>query len=134
MATDTAIQTTNPQTIEVTHSKGRRTSWTYRPNVDIFDTPEELLLMADIPGANAETIDVSMESGVLTIQAEVAQRHHGAAHCTTHEYGVGGYHRRFEIDSTIDTEAVQASYRDGALTVRLPKGQQSRRRRIPVSA
>ncbi len=134
MAAETAIQTTNPRAIEVNNGTSRQFSWTYRPNVDIFDTPDELLLMADIPGADPESIDVSMESGVLTIQADVAPRRRGAAQCTVHEYGVGGFHRRFEIDESIDTEAVAAEYRDGSLRVRLPKAQQARRRRIPVSA
>jgi uncharacterized circularly permuted ATP-grasp superfamily protein len=41
-------------------------------------------------------------------------------------------YRRFEIDSTIDTEAITADFRDGALTVHLPKARQARGRRIPV--
>ena len=133
MATETAIQTTNPRPIEVSGGSTRRHSWTYRPNVDIFDTADELLLMADLPGANPETIDVSMESGILTIQAEVAPRQWGGGQSIAHEYGVGGFHRRFEIDESIDAEHVAAEYHDGELTVRLPKAQQARRRRIPVS-
>lgn len=134
MATETTNPITTPDQIEVTHGRGRQTSWTYRPNVDIFDTPEGLLLVADLPGADAETIDVSMESGILTLQASVVPRPRAAAQCCTHEYGVGGFHRRFEIDDTIDAEAVTAEYREGTLTVRLPRAAQARRRRIPVSS
>ena len=136
MATETAIQKTSPQSIDVTGGSPRRSgsSWTYRPNVDIFDTPDELLLIADLPGADPRTIDVSLEAGVLTIQAHVTPRQFTHAQSLMHEYGVGNFHRRFEVDDTIDPEGVNAEYRNGALTVHLPKAQQARRRRIPVSS
>lgn len=133
MTSDNAIQKTG-RPIEVTRGQAPRSSWTYRPNVDIFDGAEELLLVADLPGADPEHIDVSLESGILTLQAEVTPRHPAQARCLAHEYGVGGFHRRFEIDESIDTEAVKADFRDGTLTIHLPKAQQARRRRIPVSA
>jgi HSP20 family molecular chaperone IbpA len=134
-----AIQKADPQEIEVRSSRSRPqtsrpTTWTYRPNVDIFDTADEVLLVADLPGALRETIDVSTEAGILTIQGEVAPRHGTDARVALQEYGVGGFHRRFEIDSSIDTQHIAAEYRDGVLTVRLPKSQQARRRRVPVTA
>ena len=134
MATERAIQTTNPQTVEVTQGRRRPTSWTYRPNVDIFETADELLVVADVPGADPDGIDVSLEGGVLTIQATVPPRHHEDAQSVALEYGVGGFHRRFEIDESIDTEAVTAECRDGSLTLRLPKAPQARKRRIPVTS
>jgi HSP20 family molecular chaperone IbpA len=133
MATENAMQQAASRPIEVTSHANRRTSWSYRPHVDIYDTPDELLLIADVPGANPDTIDISLESGILTLQTEVTLRNHSPAECIAHEYGVGSFHRRFEIDESIDTEAVSAEYRDGALTVHLPKAQQARRRRIPIS-
>ncbi len=134
MATEAAIQTTNPRAIEVTSNRRRQGSWSYRPNVDIFDTSEEVLLLADLPGADPERIDVSTEAGILTVQAEVAPRATEDARCVGHEYGVGSFHRRFEVDESIDTEAVTAEYRNGVLIVHLPKAPSARRRRIPVSA
>ena len=135
MATENAIQPSPHQAVDVTRNPGvRRHSWTYRPSVDIFDTSEELLLMADMPGADPERVDVTLESGILTVQANVAPRQPDQAQCLVHEYGVGSFHRRFEIDESIDAEAVSAEYRDGALNIRLPKAQQARRRRIPVSS
>jgi len=134
MTAETAIQKKTPQTIDIQEQRpSRQATWTYRPYVDIFDTPDELLLIADVPGATPESIDVSVESGVLTVQAEVPSRNHVDARVVAHEYGVGNFHRRFEIDESIDEDAVTADFRDGSLTVHLPKMQKARRRRIPVT-
>ncbi|MHC5008324.1 MAG: Hsp20/alpha crystallin family protein [Planctomycetota bacterium] len=135
MAADTAIQKTSPQTVEIKSGSNRpRSTWSYRPHVDIFDTPEALQLIADLPGADPQRIDVVLESGILTLAAVVPPRPVDGAQSVMCEYGVGNYHRRFEIDDSIDAEAVTAEYRDGCLTVHLPKTRQARRRRIPVSA
>ncbi|MBT8485603.1 MAG: Hsp20/alpha crystallin family protein [Phycisphaerales bacterium] len=133
MTAGTSIQKTAPQAVEVNAAPTRRNSWTYRPNVDIFDAAEELTVIADMPGASPDSIDVSLESGILTLQADITTRHHPGAQALGQEYGIGGFHRRFEIDESIDAEAVSADYRDGTLTIHLPKAQQARRRRIPVS-
>ena len=73
MATDTAIVRTEPQTIEVKNPDGLNTagamSWTYRPNVDVYDTPDAFVFVMDLPGAQASNIDVSIESNVLTAAA-----------------------------------------------------------------
>ena len=134
MAAETAIEKATPQEVQINRPHSRLNTWTYRPNVDIVDTPEELTLVADLPGATPESIDVALESGVLTIQAQVAPRDRSTARTLVHEYGVGDYHRRFEIDESIDADNVSAEYNHGSLTVHLPKAQQARRRRIPISA
>ena len=91
----------------------RRSTWTYRPNVDIHETPDAVVLVADVPGAEPGGIDVSLEGGILTIQAEVAPRSHGRAHSIAHEYGVGSFHRRFEIEEPVDADGVTADCREG---------------------
>lgn len=134
MASETAIQKSEPQTIDVNTTDERRSTWTYRPNADIFDTTDELVLIADMPGATRDSIDVSLESGILTLQAAVAPRTHDGARELAREYGVGNFHRRFEINERIDEDAINAEYRDGSLTVRLPKANESRSRRVPITA
>ena len=133
MATETAIAKTETSPVDVTRAPRRGNAWIYRPNVDIFDTPEELLLIADMPGADPEQIDVSVESGILSIQARVQPRTQGAE-AVLREYGVGDFHRRFEIDDSIESDKINAEYHDGSLTIRLPKAPPARRRRIPVNA
>ena len=133
MAKECAIQTTTPRGNEVTR-RTRPSAWTYRPDIDIVDAGEEIVLFADVPGADADGIDVSLESGILTVDTRVQPRNRAQAQTIMREYGVGNYHRRFEIDETIDPEGVNAEYRDGVLAVHLPKARCAQRRRIPVSS
>jgi HSP20 family protein len=136
MTTETAIQRKKPETIRLRNSEttSSRSAWTYRPNVDIVNTADEILLQADLPGADPEQIDVSIEGGVLTLSAAIAPRTQPNGRTIVTEYGIGNFHRRFEVDDTIDSEHLTADYDAGVLTVHLPKAARAKRRRIPVQS
>lgn len=104
----------------------------YRPQVDILETPEELLLVADVPGAEAERIDVQFEDGELTLHAPIAPRQDGNTEYLLREYGVGGFYRTFRVAESIDAEGIRAEYADGVLRLHLPKAAASRPRKIQV--
>jgi HSP20 family protein len=106
---------------------------TYRPNVDIADCGSELVLVADIPGSVAEQIDVSFDDGVLAITATVRGRPQ-AGNPVRQEYGVGDYRRSFQIGEGFDGRQTAAAYRNGVLTVRVPRLAAVRPRTIPVTA
>lgn len=110
-----------------------RRGWTYTPSVDIVELEDAFLLEADLPGAERGRIDVTVDEGVLSVQAPVPAREAGRERVARHEYGVGGFHRRFRIDRTIDVAGIEASYDLGVLTVRLPKASEARSRRISVA-
>jgi HSP20 family molecular chaperone IbpA len=110
------------------------TEWTYRPNVDIVDTDSAIEVHADLPGANGEAIDVAFEQGILSINAPVTHRHDESWKRVVTEFGVGNFHRRFQIDAQIDSEKIAADYTDGVLKVTLPKAREAQRRKIPVKA
>ena len=135
MTAENAIEKSASNTVQVNREPAHEVNhWTYRPSVDVLDSAEELTLIADLPGATSEGIHVSLESNVLTLQAEVTSRHPDRARTLRQEYGVGNYHRRFEIDDSIDADKISADYQNGALTVHLPKVSRAQRRRIPISA
>jgi len=105
----------------------------YRPNVDVADCGSELVFVADIPGSAAEQIDVSFDDGVLTIAATVCGRPL-AGTPVRQEYGVGDYRRSFQIGEGFDGSQIAAAYRNGVLTVRVPRLAAVRPRTIPVTA
>ena len=105
---------------------------TYRPNVDVADCGSELVLVADIPGSVAEQIDVSFDDGVLAITATVRGRPQ-AGNPVLQEYGVGDYRRSFQIGEGFDGSQIAATYRNGVLTVRVPRLAAVRPRTIPVT-
>lgn len=104
----------------------------YVPNVDVLETAEELILVADIPGSQSGDIDVRYENGELTIHARVPDRQPGNAKCLLRQYGVGHFNRVFQISEQIDAAKIAADYSCGVLTVHLPKVEAAKPRTIKV--
>lgn len=104
----------------------------YRPDVDILETADELIVRADVPGARGEEIDVNFEDGMLTIHAPVEPRQDEAAEFVVREYGVGDYYRTFQVSETIAADKISAEYAEGVLTLHLPKIEAAKPRKIAV--
>jgi len=117
---------------EVTRPERVRAARTYLPVVDIVETADELLLVADVPGARAEDIDVQYENGLLTLNAKVTQRQVEQPRFLLCEYGVGDFSRSFQIGEGIDAARIAAEVRNGVLTLHLPKSEAAKPRRISV--
>ena len=105
----------------------------YRPNVDILENADELLLLADMPGAASDMIDVRFEDGSLTIHGKVDPRQDENTQYLLAEYGVGDYYRSFQISEAVDAGKITADYADGVLTLHLPKAEASKPRKIAVN-
>jgi HSP20 family protein len=106
---------------------------TFAPMVDIVENENKWVLHAELPGATAETVDVQYERGFLTIRASVpARQNENEAKYLVREYGVGDFHRTFEIGGGIDASRIQAAFKDGVLTLHLPKVEEIRPRKISV--
>lgn len=110
-----------------------RSGCCYRPNVDILEQDDELLVLADVPGAKGDAIDLKFEDGTLEIRAEVAPRQDDERPYLLREYGVGDYYRSFQISEAIDAGKISAEYADGVLKLHLPKAEAVKPRKIAVS-
>ena len=106
----------------------------YRPNVDIMEQKDELLVVADVPGARGDSIDVKFENGTLEIHATVAPRQEEEQNYMLWEYGIGDFYRTFQVSEAIDAKNISADYADGVLTLHLPKAEAAKPRKISVSA
>lgn len=104
----------------------------YRPNVDILERRDELLLLADMPGAAPGEIDVRFEGGELAILGLVSPRDESSANYLLGEYGVGDFYRTFRVSENIDASKIHAEYSDGVLRVHLPKVEAVKPRKIAV--
>lgn len=105
------------------------------PPVDIFETDEhEVVLKAELPEMKREDIDVTFENGVLTIRGERtfdqdgrrdsyhrAERYHGA------------FSRSFTLPNTADATRINATYKDGVLTIRIPQREEAKPKQIAVN-
>lgn len=130
MDNDPAIEKRESEVLQAERTRGGRV---YRPNVDIIEQSNELLLQADLPGAKAENIDINLEKGILSIHARVRpRRDEDAAPYLTHEYGVGDFSRSFQVGEGIDADRIEAEFTDGVLTLHLPKSEALVPRKISV--
>lgn len=103
----------------------------FAPHVDIYETEQDVIVIADMPGVVADDLDLSLEDSVLTIQGRrLPPRQTGRI--LLEEYETGHYLRRFTVAETIDQERIAASLTDGVLTVRLPKIKPLQPRKIEV--
>lgn len=101
--------------------------------VDIEETPEAYVLRADLPGVAQKDIKVTLTGEVLTLAAErrrEAKPREGATHRL--ERAHGACERSFTLGRPVAGAAVEATYRDGVLEVRVPKAEEARQREIEV--
>ncbi len=105
----------------------------WAPAVDVSETEREIVLHAELPGLRREDIDIQLTGDTLTLRGErqlaTAQRGENY-HRIERQYGV--FQRTFQIEMPIDIAAVSASYEEGVLTVRLPKQELIKSRRIDI--
>jgi HSP20 family protein len=105
------------------------------PAVDIVENSNEILVQADVPGAAPGDLDISFENGLLTVHARVEKRQASdQVKYLTREYGVGDFHRQFKVADGIDASKIEAEVRNGVLTLRLPKAEEVKPRKIDVKA
>jgi HSP20 family molecular chaperone IbpA len=104
----------------------------YTPLCDIVETDDAFLFQADLPGVKSGDLDVSYESGTLTIDAKVQPRQQGNTQYAWREYGVGHFHRSFSINTPINVEGIQAQLKNGELSLYVPKAESAKPKRIKV--
>lgn len=104
----------------------------YSPAVDIYETNEAITVLADLPGVEKDKLDIHVEDRQLTITGLV-QATEDRSHAAYTEYGIGGYTRSFRLGDTIDQSKINASLKDGVLTLVLPKADRLKPRKIAIS-
>jgi HSP20 family protein len=105
----------------------------YSPRVDMMQTDEESLLLADFPGVTPADVDVRFDNGELIISGRCAPRHEGANYLLS-EYGVGDFYRGFSISERIDWQKISGELKNGVLTVHLPKAEALKPKKITVKS
>lgn len=105
----------------------------FLPAVDITETPEELVLVADMPGVGPENLEVTIEDGILTFSGHVPEAdREGSAQMVQREFLSGDYYRQFRVPREFATERINASLKAGVVTIRIPRDEKSKPRRIAI--
>jgi HSP20 family protein len=105
----------------------------WSPAVDIYETENELVLKADLPDVDLKDIDVRVENQTLTISGErkFEQEQSGKGYHRI-ERSYGSFVRSFAVPNTFDTEHIVAGFKNGVLSVTLPKKEAAKPRQIKV--
>ncbi len=117
---------------QVERAERTRAGRAYRPNVDIIEMRDELVVLADMPGTKPEDVDINFEKGTLEIHAKVCSRVPDNAQPLLAEYGVGDFYRTFQVSEAVDASQISAEYRDGVLILHLPKVEAVKPRKIAI--
>ena len=120
---------TNPEKAERT-----RNHRVFSPRTDIYETENEIVLVADMPGVDDQSIDITLEKNVLTIDGTVPEVKVENYNQVYSEYGVGDYVRSFVMPEQIDHDHIKATVQNGVLRLYLPKSTQARTHKITVKS
>ncbi len=104
----------------------------FLPAVDIFETPEELVLIADMPGVSGEKVTLDIRENHLLISGEVGPPLGEGETRVEQEYFTGDFQREFHLGSLIDQSKIEATMKDGVLRLVLPKVEKAKPRKIQV--
>ncbi len=106
----------------------------WRPAVELVDVGEELVLTAELPGIDPEKVDVTIEENVLTIRGEKEEKHEEKEpkyHVFERVYGT--FERSFTLPPTVETEKIDAEFKNGVVTIHLPKTKKATGRKIKLA-
>ena len=107
---------------------------TWAPAVDIYETENELVIKADLPDVNEKDLDVRVENNMLTLRGERKfEQKVKEENYLRIERSYGSFSRSFSLPNTVNTETIKAEYKNGALTVELPKRAETKPRQVKVN-
>jgi len=131
------LQTLEVEKQEVTTVEGGERTHArraYVPRVDIYETDEAIIMLADMPGVDEKAVDITLEKNVLTITGEVESAQPDNYSLAYAEYEVGDYTRSFTLSNEIDRDKIEASVKNGVLRLNLPKAGPTKTRKITIKA
>jgi len=106
----------------------------YSPQVDIIERQEEIVVIADMPGVDEKSVDITLEKNVLTIYGRVDFDTPKEYRTVLSEYGIGDYQRVFTLSDEVDRDKIQATVKNGVLKLVMPKAELAKTRKIPINA
>ena len=107
---------------------------TWAPAVDIYEGEHELVVKADLPDIKPEELDIRVENNILTIRGERKfEKKVDEKNYLRVERAYGSFARSFSLANTVNTDAIKADYKDGVLTLSVPKREEAKPKQIKVN-
>ena len=129
-----ALDIPKQEVIDVDDTERTRARYCYIPKTDIYETADEIVIVADIPGSDKESVDITLEKDVLSISAYVNAENPEGYERIYSEYEKGDYQRSFRLSDEIDQDKIKAVVSNGELHLHLPKTEPVKAKKIKVNA
>jgi len=101
--------------------------------IDAYRSGDDFVVQFDLPGVDAQSIDLTIEKNVLTVHAERKRSLPEDTEMLVGERPFGTFSRQLFLGETLDTERLNADYADGVLTIKLPVAERAKPRRVPIN-
>ena len=124
------VQAAAGATAVASREQTRSDEWYVSPPVDIYEEKTGLVVVADLPGASPESLEVRVDQGVLTLQARTA--HVAPGQVTRREFELVSFFRQFQLPEKVDVSQISADLANGVLKLRLPWAPVTQPRKVEV--
>jgi HSP20 family protein len=104
----------------------------FTPTLDVYEGPEDFLVLIDLPGVKSEDVNIEVNDHVLTISGTRAPAEVGEGKLLERPYG--SFVRNLTLPKGVDSDKIAADYTDGVLELRIPKPAQAKPKRIAIGA
>jgi HSP20 family protein len=105
----------------------------FLPTADIYETPDALKVVLEMPGVDKSNVKVGVENGILTVEGRLDFSKYQDLQPLYTEYNVGHYSRSFRLTTIIDQSKIGAEMKEGVLSLVLPKADEAKSRTIQVN-
>ncbi len=117
-------------------SRGERegmAAGTWAPAVDIYETPDSIVLQAELPGLSKDDIDIQVRDNVLTLKGERrSEKEVKEGNYLRVERAYGGFQRAFTLPAAVQADKIRAVFKDGVLDVSIPKAEEAKPKQIKI--
>ena len=131
---EVTLQEAEKREVDETGAERTRDRPAFVPRADIYETDDGIFIVADMPGVDESSLDITLENNVLTINGYVEPVPPQGYSLVYSEYREGDYVRSFRLSDEIDRSGIDATLKDGVLRLHLPKVKEARMRKIAVKA
>lgn len=129
-----SLEISRQEVIKADELERTRDRYCYIPKTDIYETKDEIILIADVPGADQDSVDITLEKNVLSINALVDTDIHANFNRIYSEFESGDFQRSFRLSDEIDQNNIKAVVSNGELRLHLPKAEPAKAKKILVKA
>lgn len=130
--TETTLEKKKEETVAPERIEERRPRRTFSPSIDIYETDDSVVLLANMPGVSEEKIDIALEKNQLTIRGEVDSKKPDGYKTVYSEQCVGDFQRTFSLSNEVNQEEIVATLKHGVLRLELAKTEVTKARQITV--